>query len=42
MRCCGGEGVDRDSGLLLCIEDIDDDGVIYNELRALVRFPSIF
>lgn len=38
----GGEGVDLESGLLLCIEDIDEDGVMYRELRARVRLPSIF
>lgn len=42
MRCCvGGEGVDLDRGLLLCMEDIDDDGLIYKELRARLRFPSM-
>jgi hypothetical protein len=38
----GGEGVDLDRGLLLCIEDIDDEGVMYRELRARVRLPSMF
>jgi hypothetical protein len=44
MRCSasGGEGVDLDCELLLCIEDIEEEGVIYKELRARVRFPSIF
>lgn len=37
-----GDGVDRDRGLLLCIDDKDPDGVVYNELRARVRLPSIF
>jgi hypothetical protein len=38
----GGEGVDLESGLLLCIEDIDDEGVMYRELRARERLPSMF
>jgi hypothetical protein len=38
----GGEGVALDSGLLLCIEDIDEEGVMYKELRARVRLPSMF
>jgi hypothetical protein len=41
-RSASGEGLDLESGLLLCIEDIDDEGVIYKELRARVRLPSIF
>lgn len=42
MRGSGGEGVDLDSGLLLCIDDIEEDGLIYRELRARLRFPSMF
>jgi hypothetical protein len=39
----GGDGVDRVSGLLLCIDDdIDAEGVIYKELLARVRLPSMF
>jgi hypothetical protein len=41
-RSASGEGVDLESGLLLCIEDIDDEGVMYRELRARVRLPSMF
>lgn len=42
MRGSGGDGVDLDSGLLLCIDDIEEDGLIYRELRARLRFPSMF
>jgi hypothetical protein len=38
----GGEGVDLDKGLLACIDDIDDEGVMNRELRARVKFPSMF
>lgn len=38
MRGCVGEGVDLDRGLLLCIED---EGLVYSELRARLRFPSM-
>ena len=37
-----GEGVDRERGLLLCIEDIDLDGATTKEVRARLRLPSIF
>jgi len=30
------------SGLLLDIDDMDDDGVIAREWRARLRFPSMF
>lgn len=38
----GGDGLERERGLLLCIEDIDDEGVMNSELRARLRFPSMF
>lgn len=37
-----GDGVDRDKGLLLCIDDNGPEGVVYKELRARVRLPSMF
>ena len=40
--CCDGDGVELDSGLLLLIEDIEPEGVMYKEPRARVRLPSIF
>lgn len=39
---CPGEGVARLRGLLLRNDVIDFEGVIYSELRARDRFPSIF
>lgn len=38
----GGEGVDLDKGLLLWIEEFEFVGWVNKELRARVRFPSIF
>lgn len=36
-----GEGVDRDTGLMLFLDDVPEEGAAYNDPLARVRFPSI-